>query len=177
MDELAQHEAEVAAVLDADAEADPEGDEWDDLDAEESQDPLMVSEYVVDIFKYLKQTKVRVLKRFVLLPKLIPHPQLTTPQSGIYGVAKGAGLVDARDSARLAGSSTRGVTCPIPITARDALSLHEHYRSNLVCTGRLPYKTATRRYYVSLYFFQGQGDCRSLRFTLPSLRGFIVHRI
>jgi len=38
----------------------------------------MVSEYVVDIFKYLKQTEVRVLKCFVLLPKLIPHPQLTT---------------------------------------------------------------------------------------------------
>ena len=38
----------------------------------------MVSEYVVDIFKYLKQTEVRVLERFVLVPKLIPHPQLTT---------------------------------------------------------------------------------------------------
>ena len=46
----------MAAVLDTDGapEADPEGDEWDDLDAEDSKDPLMVSEYVVDIFKYLK---------------------------------------------------------------------------------------------------------------------------
>ena len=125
MDKLAQHGAEVAAVLDADGipEADPEGDERDDLDAEDSEDPVMVSEYVVDIFKYLKQTEVRVLKGFVLLPKLIPHPQLTTPQSGIHGVAKGAGLVDARDSARLAGSST----CPIPISARDTLSLREHH--------------------------------------------------
>lgn len=63
VDELAQHEAEVAAVLDADGlpEADPEGDEWDDLDAEDSEDPLMVSEYVVEIFKYMKQTEVRVL--------------------------------------------------------------------------------------------------------------------
>ena len=80
VDELVQHEAEVAAVLDADGvpEANPEGDEWDDLDAEDSEDPLMDSEYVVDIFKYLKQTEVRVLKCFVLLPKLIPHPQLTT---------------------------------------------------------------------------------------------------
>jgi len=56
VDKLAQHEAEVAAVLDADdvPEADPEGDRWDYLDAEDSEDPLMVSEYVVDIFKYLK---------------------------------------------------------------------------------------------------------------------------
>ena len=30
---------------------------------------------------------------------------------------------------------------------------------------------------MSLYFFQGRGDCRSLCFTLPSLRGFIVHQI
>jgi len=29
-----------------------------DLDAEDSEDPLMVSKYVVDIFKYLKQTEV-----------------------------------------------------------------------------------------------------------------------
>ena len=61
VDELAKHEAEVAAVLDADGipEADPDGEEWDDLDAEDSEDPLMVSEYVVEIFKYMKQTEVR----------------------------------------------------------------------------------------------------------------------
>jgi len=104
----------------------------------------MVSEYVVDIFKYLKQTEVRVLERSVLLPKLILHPQLTTPQSVIHGVAKGAGLVHARNSVRLAVSSTR----PIQTAARDALSLREHHRSILVCTGHLPCKTATRRYYV-----------------------------
>lgn len=60
IDEQAQHEAEVAAVLDVDVapEADPDGDEWDDLDAEDSDDPLMVSEYVVEIFKYMKQTEL-----------------------------------------------------------------------------------------------------------------------
>ncbi|KAG1719578.1 cyclin-like protein [Suillus lakei] len=57
IDEQAQHEAEVAAVLDADVapEADPDGDEWGDLDAD---DPVMVSEYVVEIFKYMKQTEL-----------------------------------------------------------------------------------------------------------------------
>lgn len=39
-------------------EADPEGDEWDDLDAEDADDPLMVSEYVVEIFKYMKEMEV-----------------------------------------------------------------------------------------------------------------------
>ncbi|KAG1720253.1 cyclin-like protein [Suillus lakei] len=60
IDEQAQHEAEVAAVLDADVapEADPDGDEWDDLDAEDADDPVMVSEYVVEIFKYMKQTEL-----------------------------------------------------------------------------------------------------------------------
>jgi G2/mitotic-specific cyclin 1/2 len=43
IDEQAQHEAELAAVLDVDVapETDPDGDEWDDLDAEDSDDPLM----------------------------------------------------------------------------------------------------------------------------------------
>ncbi|KAG1741428.1 cyclin-like protein [Suillus paluster] len=60
VDEQAQHEAEVAAVLDVNVtpEADPDGDEWDDLDAEDADDPLMVSEYVVEIFKYMKQTEL-----------------------------------------------------------------------------------------------------------------------
>lgn len=63
IDEQAQHEAEVAAVLDVDVapEADPDGDEWDDLDAEDSDDPLMVSEYVVEIFKYMKLTELTTL--------------------------------------------------------------------------------------------------------------------
>ena len=34
------------AAIDSEPEADPNGDEWDDLDAEDGDDPLMVSEYV-----------------------------------------------------------------------------------------------------------------------------------
>lgn len=33
--------------------------EWDDLDAEDSGDPLMVSDYVVEIFDYMKQLEVK----------------------------------------------------------------------------------------------------------------------
>ncbi|KZT10282.1 uncharacterized protein LAESUDRAFT_672989 [Laetiporus sulphureus 93-53] len=36
-------------------EADPNGLDWEDLDAEDADDPLMVSEYVVEIFEYLKR--------------------------------------------------------------------------------------------------------------------------
>jgi hypothetical protein len=39
-------------------EADPYGDQWDDLDAEDTDDPLMVSEYVTEIFAYLKEVEV-----------------------------------------------------------------------------------------------------------------------
>lgn len=34
-------------------------EDWDDLDRDDDDDPLMVSEYVVDIFNYLKQVEVR----------------------------------------------------------------------------------------------------------------------
>ena len=51
--------AELQAFADAEPEADPEGDEWDDLDAEDADDPVMVSEYVADIFKYLKALEVK----------------------------------------------------------------------------------------------------------------------
>lgn len=50
--------AELQAYADAEPEADPEGSHWDDLDAEDADDPLMVSEYVVDIFKYMKSVEV-----------------------------------------------------------------------------------------------------------------------
>ena len=39
-------------------EADPDDDQWDDLDAEDADDPLMVSEYVTEIFAYLKEVEV-----------------------------------------------------------------------------------------------------------------------
>ncbi|OBZ77405.1 G2/mitotic-specific cyclin cdc13 [Grifola frondosa] len=55
----ALHEAEVehAVIPSEEIEADPNGDEWDDLDADDADDPLMVSEYVTDIFEYLKEVE------------------------------------------------------------------------------------------------------------------------
>ncbi|TFK49439.1 hypothetical protein OE88DRAFT_1663020 [Heliocybe sulcata] len=57
--ELAQAFAEQLerASMSMEKEADPDGDEWEDLDADDADDPLMVSEYVVDIFEYLKEVE------------------------------------------------------------------------------------------------------------------------
>ncbi|KAG6909910.1 hypothetical protein DXG01_014430 [Tephrocybe rancida] len=49
--------AEIEAYAE-EAEADPETSPWDDLDADDADDPLMISEYVVDIFNYLKQIEI-----------------------------------------------------------------------------------------------------------------------
>ncbi|KAI1798006.1 cyclin-like protein [Ganoderma leucocontextum] len=54
VDALHEEEVENAVVPDEQLEADPFGDQWDDLDVEDTDDPLMVSEYVVEIFDYLK---------------------------------------------------------------------------------------------------------------------------
>ncbi|PPQ93566.1 hypothetical protein CVT25_005558 [Psilocybe cyanescens] len=55
------HHARILAEMEAFAdepEADPEDSAWDDLDADDTDDPLMVSEYVQDIFQYLKQVEL-----------------------------------------------------------------------------------------------------------------------
>ncbi|KAA1476587.1 A/B/D/E cyclin [Dentipellis sp. KUC8613] len=58
-EEFEEHETievldEHREVLRVEDEADPNGNTWDDLDEEDQDDPLMVSEYVVEIFEYLK---------------------------------------------------------------------------------------------------------------------------
>ena len=62
--------AKIAAQFETDfeeLEADPDGPEWDDLDADDVDDPLMVSEYVNEIFDYMKQLEVRKGGEFSLL--------------------------------------------------------------------------------------------------------------
>ena len=57
--------------------------EWDDLDAEDSGDPLMVSDYVVEIFDYMKQLEVKMLTRNLYLSflLLLLHTSLETSSS------------------------------------------------------------------------------------------------
>ncbi|KAJ7136033.1 cyclin-like protein [Mycena epipterygia] len=50
--------AELEAYANDEPEADPENSPWDDLDADDVDDPVMVSEYVVDIFNYLKKLEL-----------------------------------------------------------------------------------------------------------------------
>ena len=58
---LQSSEANAAALkvfTDGEVEADPKGDHWDDLDAQDADDPLMVSEYVSEIFDYMRSAEV-----------------------------------------------------------------------------------------------------------------------
>jgi len=55
--ELQKHLQDIGC----DVEADPNRPDWKDLDAEDANDPMMVSEYVTEIFDYLKVVEVRSL--------------------------------------------------------------------------------------------------------------------
>ncbi|KDQ60187.1 hypothetical protein JAAARDRAFT_56150 [Jaapia argillacea MUCL 33604] len=60
-------------------EADPEANDWDDLDAEDADDPLMVSEYVVEIFEYLKKVEQTTM----------PHPNYMENQKELAWKMRG----------------------------------------------------------------------------------------
>jgi len=62
-------------------EADPDGDQWDDLDAEDADDPLMVSDYVTEIFAYLKEVEVSGLSTilFYHLPQVFQKTTMPNP--------------------------------------------------------------------------------------------------
>lgn len=62
-------------------EADPEHSPWEDLDAEDNDDPLMVSEYVQDIFKYMKQLEVNQFagKLIWVVLTVVPFQMTTMP--------------------------------------------------------------------------------------------------
>lgn len=68
--ELATDDVEAVEV-EARARAEPV-EVWDDLDAEDEDDPLMVSEYVGEVFNYLKEIEVR----FRYIETSIPQSQL-----------------------------------------------------------------------------------------------------
>ncbi|KAJ4468789.1 cyclin-like protein [Lentinula aciculospora] len=57
-----QHDIDGLDTLEEeDAEADPDGPDWEDLDQEDGDDPVMVSEYVVEIFEYFKNIEVQTM--------------------------------------------------------------------------------------------------------------------
>lgn len=56
-EEAAIAEVEEVVAYEEPLEADPNGNEWTDLDADDGDDPLMVNEYVVEIFDYLKEVE------------------------------------------------------------------------------------------------------------------------
>lgn len=51
-------DAELEAFAGRRVKADPNSDEWDDLDTEDMGGPLMVSEYASEIFSYMQSLEV-----------------------------------------------------------------------------------------------------------------------
>ena len=80
---------EIAAqphiFVDPEPEADPNGDEWQDLDEEDEDDPLMVSEYVGEIFQYLKELEVRSSFLVILLYQCFTFTAHNDAESRLYG--------------------------------------------------------------------------------------------
>ena len=90
---------EEAAVSDpAPVVVKPEDGEPDDLDKDDMDDPLMVSEYVGEIFQYLQKVEVSIslfFSEFVTEKDSITENDLGKP--GIHEVPKGAAMAHAGD--------------------------------------------------------------------------------
>ena len=90
---------EEAAVSDpAPTVVKPEDGEPDDLDKDDMDDPLMVSEYVGEIFQYLRKVEVSIplfLPEFVTEKGSFTESDLSEP--GIHEVPKGAAMAHAGD--------------------------------------------------------------------------------
>ena len=87
-EEQDDHDTQVAASLHAsvntEPEADPNGTEWDDLNTDDGDDPLMVSEYVMEIFNY---QNVEVAINHVDCPQPTHSSSLTAllaPRTGLH---------------------------------------------------------------------------------------------
>lgn len=102
---------EEAAVSDpAPAIVNPEDGEPDDLDKDDMDDPLMVSEYVGEIFQYLRKAEVSIL---LFLPGFMTERISVTGKDpskpGIYEVPKGAAMAYAGDPDGLDRDGTQDV--------------------------------------------------------------------
>ncbi|KAJ7129378.1 cyclin-like protein [Mycena epipterygia] len=81
-----EDETEIAAELEmytddeAEVEADPDGDLWDDLDAADADDPAMASEYVTDIQRYLKEAELNTMPNINYMDS---QPKLTWEMRGL----------------------------------------------------------------------------------------------
>lgn len=114
-----EEEIEEELAVKEDEEADPNGPYWDDLDAEDMDDPLMVSEYVVEIFEYLKGVEVCHLRLFIYahIPNIPTANDDAEP--ALHGQPEGPRLENAWHPDRLAHPSPLA----FPPPARDLVPL------------------------------------------------------
>lgn len=147
--------AEVEEVVQI-KEADLDDDDWDDLDAEDMDDPLMVSEYVVEIFQYLKEVEVSLFLSTSSLSDVslaINHAQ---PQ--LHGDAKGSCVENARHPHRLA----RPGALAFPSSPGDAFPEHQYHRPFPVLARGVPRQASAGRRHLYVHRCKGRGNCRAL---------------
>ncbi|KAI0071531.1 hypothetical protein K474DRAFT_1679342 [Panus rudis PR-1116 ss-1] len=85
--ERAQWEDENAAQVIE--EVGPDNDQWQDLDAQDGDDPLMVSEYVVEIFNYLKNLEYDGFGLTVMQQSTMPNPNYMEMQKDLAWKMRG----------------------------------------------------------------------------------------
>jgi hypothetical protein len=152
-------------------EADPDGDEWDDLDAEDIDDPQMVSEYVVEIFDYLKIVEVGNFLFWRLVVTDADPLANHHAEPKLHGEPKGTCMENARHSDRLADPSA----FPFPPLARDPLPRCQHHRSLLVVSGCLACKAPARRCRLHVHRSKGRGDRCPVGSQLSLLCRLVLH--
>ena len=165
VDALHEEEVENAVVPAEQVEADPFGDQWDDLDVEDADDPLMVSEYVVEIFDYLKEVEVRwhfapIYAHLMNIPLANHHAE---PQ--LHGQPEGPRVENAWHPHRLAHPGS----FPLSAVARDTLLVCQHYRPIPLRPRRVPREVTISRHHVHVHRGEARRDRRSVCKQLPLL--------
>ncbi|KAG9309310.1 hypothetical protein JVU11DRAFT_10798 [Chiua virens] len=114
--------ASLDAGIDSEPEADPNGNEWEDLNAEDGGDPLMVSENINEIFDYMKQTKVSAFF-YIRRCQLIPVNTLIRTTCRVRRSSHG----QCEASYSIGSYPTRG-PCSLLSPPRNVLPLCQHHR-------------------------------------------------
>jgi G2/mitotic-specific cyclin 1/2 len=113
--------------------------DWDDLDAADANDPLMVSDYVVEIFDYMRELEVSVsLKRCLTTDK-------NNAESLIHEATSQLGVANAWNPGGLAHRSP----CQIPSSPRNTFPLRQPGRPFPISQTHRNGKTTTRRCHCS----------------------------
>jgi len=106
-------------------EVDTDGGRWDDLDAEDADDSLMVSEYVTEIFAYLQEVEVSESSTILFFIAYLGSSRKRRCLTLSTRRCKGPRVEDARHLDWLAHSSSFAISS----APGDSFPLRQHHRS------------------------------------------------